>query len=116
MDVISIRGAISMPWNRPRHKFNAIRTESDGRKFSSKREARYYEELKLRRAAGEVLFFLWQVPLHLAGGVRYVIDFLVFFVDGHCEFTEIKGFDTPMGKMKRRLAEAEYPIQINVIK
>lgn len=100
----------------PRHKFNSVRTECDGIKFASKKEGKYYEHLKLKRIAGEVLFFLRQVPLHLAGGVRYVIDFLVFYVDGRCEFIEIKGYDHPMGRLKRRQAEAEYPIQITVVK
>lgn len=98
------------------HKFHAIRTEADGIKFPSKREAAVYEQLKLKKVAGEVLFFLRQVPLHLSGGVRYVVDFLVFNVDGSCRFVEVKGFDTPMGKMKRKMAEAEYPIQIEVMK
>lgn len=99
-----------------RHKFFAKRTECDGIKFPSKREAQVYEHLKLKKLAGEVLFFLPQVPLRLAGGVRYFVDFLVFNVDGTCQFLEVKGYDTPMGKLKRRQAEAEYPITIDVIK
>lgn len=105
-----------MVWGKARHKFGAIRTELDGIKFPSKLEAKWYEHFKLKQVAGEVLFFLRQVPLHLSGGVRYVIDFLVFNVDGSCRFVEVKGFDTAMGKMKRKLAEAAYPITIEVVK
>ncbi len=75
-----------------------------------------YEHLKLKKLAGEVLFFLRQVPIHLSGGIRYVVDFLVFNVDGSCQFLEVKGYDTSMGKMKRKMAEAEYPITIEIMK
>lgn len=111
---IKIGGVNIMTW--PRHKFNAIRTECDGIKFPSKLEAKYYEQFKLKKLAGEVLFFLRQVPFHLAGGVRYVADFLVFYVDGSCDVVEVKGFDTAMGKMKRKMVEAEYPVQIKVVR
>ena len=45
-------------------------------------EARYYGELKLRQRAGEVLCCLRQVPIHLLGQTRLVIDFLEFRTDG----------------------------------
>ena len=41
-----------------RHKFKAVRSESDGFKFASKKELRRYLELKMLRACGKVLFFL----------------------------------------------------------
>lgn len=99
----------------PRHKFHNIPTETDGIKFQSKKEARYYETLKARRAAGEVLFFLRQVPLHLAGGVRYVVDFLVFFTNGNCSFIDVKGMKLALYKVKKRLVEATYPITIEEV-
>ena len=55
------------------HKYGAVRTELDGHKFSSKSEARYFLYLKAERAAGNVLFWLMQVPFHMPGGVRYVV-------------------------------------------
>ena len=97
-----------------RHKFRAVQTVADGIKFPSKKEARYYEELKLRQAAGGVLFFLRQVPFHLPGGVRHVIDFVEFHADGTVHFVEIKGYDTPIGKLKRKLVESIYPISVEV--
>ena len=39
-----------------KHKFNAKPTEVDGIRFASKKEANYYADLKLRQAAGLVLF------------------------------------------------------------
>lgn len=99
----------------PRHKFRNIITEADGWKFSSKKEAKYYEALKLRKLAGEVLFFLRQVPFHLSGGVRYVADFLVFFVDGSCNVVDVKGMKTAMYILKKKLVESQYPILIEEV-
>lgn len=95
-----------------KHKFNAIRTERDGYKFSSKKEGRYYDELKLRVRAGEVLFFLMQVPFHLPGGVVYRCDFVEFWSDGNVHVIDVKGFRTPQYKAKKKMVEAQYPIEI----
>ena len=95
-----------------RHKFNAVRTEIDGIKFSSKKEATYYQSLCLRRKAGEVLFFLRQVPLHLPGGVRYVVDFQEFHMDGTVHFIDVKGMRTSEYLTKKKIVEAVYPILI----
>jgi len=98
-----------------RHKFHAVQTETDGIKFSSKKESRYYVRLKTLQAAGEVLFFLRQVPLHLPGGVRLVVDFLEFRADGTVHFVDTKGVETESFKAKRRMIEAVYPIQIETV-
>lgn len=94
------------------HKYHNIPTVVDNVRFASKKEAKFYEELKLKKLSGEVLFFLRQVPLHLTGGIRYVCDFLVFHVDGSCTFDEVKGQKTDVYKIKKRMVEAEYPIKI----
>ncbi len=95
-----------------RHKFNAIQTEVDGIKFSSKREAAYYGQLLLAQKSGDLIFFLRQVPFHLAGGVRYVCDFAEFWKDGSVRFVDTKGFKTQMYIAKRKMVEATYPITI----
>lgn len=97
-------------------KFNANITEVDGIKFKSRKEARYYNELKIRKMAGEVSFFLRQVPFDLGGGVRHFLDFVEFWANGEVKFIEVKGYDTPQGKMKRKLIESMYPIKIEVVK
>lgn len=98
-----------------KHKFRAVRTESDGIKFDSKKEARYYAELKMRQQNGEVVFFLRQVPLHLPGGVRYVVDFQEFHADGTVHFVDVKGVETKLYITKRKLVEATYPIKIETV-
>ena len=98
-----------------RHKFNAKPTELDGIKFASKKEAKYYQELKLRQAAGLVLFFLRQVPFHLPGNVRYVCDFAEFLADGEVRFVDVKGYRTDMYKLKRKQVQAVYGVTIEEV-
>jgi hypothetical protein len=95
-----------------RHKFHAKPTELDGIKFPSKLEARRYAELQVLRAAGEVLFFLRQVPFHLPGGVTYRVDFQIFWTDGRVSFEDAKGVATEVYRIKRRQVEALYPVTI----
>ena len=96
-----------------RHKYAATATVVDGIRFDSKREAKLYASLKARKEDGEVAFFLRQVPIHLPGGTKLVVDFLVFFTDGRPpEFLDAKGIETAVFKVKRREVEAAYPIQI----
>lgn len=99
-----------------RHKYKAVKTVADGIRFDSKIEARYYEQLKLRQRAGEVVFFLRQVPLHLPGSVRYVVDFQEFHSDGSVHFVDVKGMETTEFKTKKRIVESIYPITIEVVK
>lgn len=104
-----------------RHKYRAQRTEVDGIRFDSKAEARYYRQLLARRDAGEVLFFLRQVPFHLPGGVRYVVDFVEFLAPvseqaGLVRWVDVKGMETESFKAKKRMVEALYPIEITVVK
>lgn len=98
-----------------KHKFGAIRCERDQKKFPSKLERAYYDQLKIRQSNGEVLFFLRQIPFDLPGGVRYVCDFQVFFTNGDMMFVDTKGKDTPMSIAKRKMVEELYPIEIVIV-
>lgn len=97
------------------HKFSAVRTVTDGIKFDSKKEAAYYEQLKIRQQAGDIVFFLRQVPLHLPGNVRYVVDFVTFNTDGTVHFIDVKGMRTPVYIAKKKMVEATYPIEIEEV-
>lgn len=94
------------------HKFNASRTEVDGITFSSKKEAQYWQGLTLARKSGELLFALRQVPFHLPGGVKYVVDFCEFWKNNEVRFVDVKGFKTPMYRLKKAQVEALYPVKI----
>lgn len=95
-----------------RHKFHAKRTEVDNIKFSSQKEAKRYNILKLLQKSGDILFFLRQVPFHLPGGVKYVCDFLIFWANGIVTIEDVKGFKTESYKAKKKMVEAIYPVEI----
>lgn len=102
------------------HKYHAQRTEYNGVKYASKKEANYARELDLKKQAGEIDFWLRQVPLSLPGGIIYRIDFVTFEqVVNTClyevHWIEVKGFKTSVGEMKRKQAQEIYGINIEVV-
>lgn len=100
-----------------RHKFGAVRTDVNGRSYPSKLEASYAAELHRRRLAGEIIGWLEQVPLRLAGGVTYQLDFLIFEADGSVRAVETKGFETPVWRVKQKLVAEAYPwLLVEVVK
>ena len=106
------KGKDSVPLPLKPSKYGSVMEECQGIKFQSKREAKYFRELKARQYAGEVSYFLRQVPFELVGGVRYRIDFMEVWKDGSIHWVDVKGFRTQTYKMKRRMVEASYPIKI----
>ena len=98
-----------------RHKFGAVSCERDQKKFPSRLERRYYDQLKVRQSSGEVIFFLMQTPFQLPGNVKYVVDFTVFLADGSVEFVDTKGRDTVLSIAKRKMVEDLYPIEIKIV-
>lgn len=97
-----------------KHKYHAKPTEVDGIKFGSMKEARYYGQLKMLKMAGEVIFFLRQVPFEIGAGITYRLDFMEFHSDQTIHYVEIKGFETKVWKIKKKLVESLYPIKIEV--
>ena len=98
-----------------KHKFKAIRCERDGKKFPSKLEARYYDQLKIRQQSGEVIFFLRQIPFDIPGNIKSFCDYQVFLADGSVEFVDTKGIDTPVSANKRKIVESLYPVKIKIV-
>lgn len=99
------------------NKYHNNPTTVDGIRFDSKKEARYYEQLKIRVATGEVHYFLMQVPLRLPGGTKYVVDFQVFFTEPgrREEYIDVKGRETQVFRLKKREVEHTYPVQIRCV-
>jgi hypothetical protein len=98
----------------PRSKFRALPCRRDGIHFASQKERSYYDDLKIRVRAGEILFFTRQTGFDLPGKVRHFLDFVEYWSDGTVHFVDVKGYDTPMGRLKRKQVEAIYPITIEV--
>ncbi len=100
-----------------KHKYHAKKTEVDGHNFDSKKEAEYYQELKLRKRAGDIKDFELQpefvlqdkIPEKKLRAIKYRADFKVFHTDGRVEIVDIKGFETAEFKLKKKMFLARYP-------
>jgi len=100
------------PFTPGQSKFRSVMCEADGIKFRSKKERKRYLELMALKHAGEVKYFLTQVPFRLPGNTKYLLDFMVFWEDGDITHEDAKGMKTPMFVMKKKQVEALYPIKI----
>ena len=96
-------------------KYRAKKTVVDNMIFDSLKEANYYCRLKMLRDAGEILYFLRQVPFHLPGNVTYRIDFLEFHADGSTHYVDVKGFETQLIKRSKKQVEALFPVIIETV-
>ena len=102
-------------WKRP-SKYKNTPTHVDGWRFDSKREATRYSDLKMLKEFGEIEFFLRQVPFHLPGNIKYIVDFVIFWKDGRVTFEDVKGMETDTFKLKKKLVEDVYPVEIDIKK
>ena len=103
------------------NKYNNQSKEYNGRYYHSKKEAAYAQELDLLKKAGEIKDWKPQhrVSLDVNGYhiCNYIVDFLVTNKYGEEELHEVKGFETDLWRIKRKLLEAIYPdIKYIVIK
>ena len=95
-----------------RHKFKNVITERDGLKFRSKKEAVFYDSLKVAQQGGHILFFHRQPKFDLPGGISYSADFQVFYSDGSVRYYDVKGFKTKGYLRNKKMVEALYPVEI----
>ncbi len=123
-----------MNWSRSKYK--AVKTTIDGITFDSKREAKRYTELKVLEKAGHITHLElqpeYQITINGAKICKYKADFRYFTVraennersynskgewqtptmtgDKEGQIVEdVKGFKTPIYRLKKRLVEASYP-------
>jgi len=96
-------------------KYHSMITAVDDIKFHSAKEAKYYEDLKLLKKAGEVLYWIRQPMFDLGGGVTYKADFLVFWKDGSYTVVDVKGYQTAESKRIIKIVEAIYPIKVILV-
>lgn len=95
-------------------KYKNVRTEVDGLRFDSRKEASRYAHLKMLRAAGEVLWFIRQPTFDLPGGIRYRADFLVVLADGGVRVEDVKskGTRTQVYINKAKQVKALYGVEV----
>lgn len=113
-----------------RHKYHAIATEVEGRKFASRREAKRYSELRLLervKAIGDLecqpVFPLCVVkvykngwPIEIAIVAKYIADFqYTNLKTGEIVVEDVKGFKTPVYALKKKLVEAIHGITVTEI-
>lgn len=93
-------------------KYRAIPTEVNGIRFASKKEASVYMELMLAERSGEISRLELQPRYDITiNGIycgHYKADFRFFSKKG-VEVWDVKGFRTPVFKLKKRIVEALYP-------
>jgi len=122
--------------NWSRSKYKAVKTTIDGITFDSKKEAKRYTELKLLEKAGHITHLElqpeYQITINGAKICKYKADFRYFTVraedreqyksskgewivptmtgDKEGQIVEdVKGFKTPIYRLKKKLVEASYP-------
>lgn len=99
-------------------KYGAIKTVVDGITFASKKEAAHYCELKLAERAGEIKNLQLQpkFPIIMNGKKvgNYIADFS-YLDGGRIIVVDVKGFKTPVYRLKKRLVEAQYGITISEV-
>ncbi len=98
-----------------KNKYGSRSVTVDGIKFPSQREANRYCELKLLQRDGQVIYFLMQVPFLLDGGVKYLLDFMIFWTSGKVTHEDTKGCKTQVYILKKKQVEARYPIKIKEV-
>ena len=101
-------------------KYRNVQTEYKGQKFMSKKEAEYAMQLDFMRKAtnprDKVLEYECQVPFQIVLNgkkiCKYLADFRVKYADGREEIIDVKGVRTDVYRLKKKLVEAQYGIQI----
>ncbi len=100
-------------------KYHAVRTLNDGITFASRAESRRYSELVLLEQAGVITMlgiqprFKCKVKGQLV--CTYVGDF-DYWEDGVYVVEDVKGFSTPIYRLKKKLVKALHNIEIREIK
>ena len=112
---------IPFNYRKSRMKYKNETQTVDGINFHSKKEAGYYQQLKIEKRCKLIKGFERQVSFELFAyspaamrfeGVsvcKHIVDFLVTLPDGKREVREVKGFATDVWDLKRKLFEANYP-------
>ena len=98
-------------------KYRAKRTEVDGIMFASGKEARRYVELKALERAGEIVNLelqpSFEIVINEVKICTYKADFKYVKLGALTEVVEdVKGFLTPVYRLKKKLMKAWHGIEI----
>lgn len=105
-------------------KYSSAKTDIDGIRFDSKKEAEFYAELKLRERAGEIShlrlqprYLLQEAFKHEGKQYRemeYVADF-EYIENGETVVVDVKGFKTAIYMLKKKLFLYKYGGKVKFI-
>lgn len=105
-------------------KYSSAKTDVDGIRFDSKKEAEFYAELKLREKAGEISHLRLQPRYLLQEAfkhdskqyreIEYVADF-EYIEDGVTVVVDVKGFKTAVYMLKKKLFLYKYGSKVKFI-
>ena len=101
-------------------KYKAVKTIVDGFTFASKLEAKYYRIYSAMENAGVIKNLKMQTSLpFIFEGKKiftYKPDFEYDDSDGKHHYVDVKGMETPVFRLKKKLIEAQYKIEIEIVK
>ena len=109
-----------------RSKYGAKKTETDGYKFDSIAERRRYEQLRLLQELGCITelklqpHYLLQEHFRKNGKtykkIEYIADFQ-YIENGKTIIEDVKGLETEVFKIKRKMFEYKYPeLELKIVK
>lgn len=105
--------------NRFSSKYNNKKTVINGIKFASKKEAEYYLKLKLMESSNLIsnLSLQYTFKFEYMGKTlfRYIADFVYDDILGKQHIIDVKGFRTPIYRLKKKLVEAFKNIKIEEV-
>jgi hypothetical protein len=96
-------------------KYRAQPVVTDEGRFASQREHQHWCISKLRQKAGEITNLQRQVRFRLEHNGIHICDYIadeVFFENNKRVVVDVKGYETPEFKLKRKLMRALYNIEI----
>ena len=101
-----------------KNKYRNIHTTVDGIRFSSKREAARYDQLKFLEKHGKISELVLQpeFPIRVCGELicNYRGDFSYWYgIDRVIE--DVKGFKTPVYRLKKKLLKAVLGLEVTEI-
>lgn len=107
-------------FGQPRSKYCSKATYVDGKRFASKKEAARYGQLKAMSDAGYISNLATQVPFEIKVNdkkiCKYLADFQYIEIQtGQTVVEDVKGFRTDIYKLKKKLVEAVYGIEIKEV-
>jgi hypothetical protein len=100
-------------------KYNAIKTEYAGEVYDSKKEAGRAQELDFLLKGNVITGWerqpVFECVVNKKKICTYRADFKVTYPKGYFEIEDVKGFKTPVYRLKKKLVEALYGIEIKEI-